>query len=127
MIPYKDEPFYIDSAAVRYLAVKQNGASRATVVSGTSDLVLGILQETVLAADVTGGVGRRAVSVRTHGTSVAVAAAAITAGAELKVTATGKMTPVTTAGDLIAGRARTAAGADGDWFEMDIYAGNKHA
>jgi hypothetical protein len=122
MIPYKDEPFYIDSATVRYLAVKPNGSGRATAVTATSDLVLGILQETVQAADVTGGVGRRTVSVRTHGTSIAQAGAAITVGLELKVTAGGQFIPVSAVSDFIAGRARSAAGAAGDWFEMDLYA-----
>jgi hypothetical protein len=122
MIPYKDEPFFVDSATTRYLAVKQNGASRCTVVTGTADLTLGILQETVLAADVTGGVGRRTVAVRTHGTSIGVAGAAIVAGAEVKVTAAGKFITVAAVSDVIVGRARTAAAADGDWFELDLYA-----
>jgi len=121
MIRGMDEPFYADSATVRYKAVKQNGASRCTVVTGAGDLVLGILQETVQAADVSAGVGRRVVAVRTDGTSIVEAGAAVAAGVEVKVTATGQFIGVAAVSDLIVGRARTAAGAANDWFEIDLY------
>jgi hypothetical protein len=121
----QDESYTVTAAVDRFKAVKAGSTkSSCTPVGATSDLVLGIIQETVAAADV----DRRVVAVRTHGISMAVAGASIsTPGTELKVTAAGKFIPVASAGDIIAGRARTTAAADGDWFEIDLYASNKHA
>jgi hypothetical protein len=119
-----DESLVIDAVTAKFQAVKAAGTAHATPVTGTGDLVLGVCQEAVVTADI----GKRVVAVRTKGVTVAIAGAAIaTVGTELKVTAAGRFIPVTTAGDIIAGRSRTVAAADGDWFEMDLYPSNKHA
>lgn len=110
------EPFIAHGAMTRYQAVTLQAAGRCEAVDSVADIVLGFVQETVAVADA----GRRVVGVMTHGVTIAIAAAPITAGANLKVTATGRLTPTTAVNDIIVARARTAAAADGDWLEVDI-------
>jgi hypothetical protein len=88
-----------------------------TESGAAADTVIGILQETVSAADATLG---RACAVRVIGVSRAIASAPIAIGARVVPTTAGKLVtaPGTTANQNQVGIALSAAGADGDHFDV---------
>jgi hypothetical protein len=113
-----DKGFQATSVITQFYAVKQGASDQtATIVTGTTDLVLGIAQEAATAANVTAG---RIINVRLLGISRCVASAAITRGARVVVTATGKMAAASAAvgAQNIVGVAMMSAGADGDHFDV---------
>lgn len=111
-----DQSYRAASALTRFRAVKVSGASAVTAVTAQGERVIGIVQETASAEDAT---NQRVVAVRTIGRSRAEAGAAIARDALLTVTAVGKL-ETAAAGDYVIGRALNAAGADGDWFDMEL-------
>jgi hypothetical protein len=101
-----NEPFKAMATTTKYQAVKATGNAQEKCDAGDA--------------------GLRVISVMTKGVTLAIAGGTINAGDELKVTATGALTPVTTAGDIICAKARDDA-ASGDLFNVEIRDDNKHA
>lgn len=107
-----DKSFMIETTAISAFTVVKFGSADnlATAVTGVSDEMLGIVQESVATADLS----KRAVDVRLMGISyVVVGATAVVRGNRLKTTATGTVIPVTTDADFVIGRAMNN-GAIGD-------------
>ncbi len=110
-----DKGFTAQSALTQFKAVKTGSVDDScTAVTGTTDVVIGIVQETATSDDATAG---RVVNVRLLGISDAIAGAAISRWAPVKVTAAGKMVTAS-AGERQVGLATIAAGADGDRFTV---------
>lgn len=102
----------------RGLAVVQGGSgdNYAATAASANVVCLGIQNEASVAAG-------DPISVTELGDAIAIAGAAITAGAYVKCTATGQLIPITgTAGDgeNIVGRAKSSASAQGDEFMIFV-------
>lgn len=113
-----DESFVATTAVAQFQAVELTGKGQCGAVNAATDTVLGFAQEAVESGS--DDIGRRVIRVRTQGVTTAIAGGAITIGATCKIGATGRCTATTTDEDVIVGIARTAAAADGDWFELEI-------
>jgi hypothetical protein len=112
-----DKSFKV-AAAVNAFTVVKFGADDATCtpVAAVTDEMLGVIQDTVAAADV----NKRVCDVRLLGISyVVVGATPVVRGNRLKVDATGKVIPVTADADFVVGRA-LMSGAVGDRITMLI-------
>lgn len=105
-----------DEFTADYLAAKLDADDTVTI-AGAGDRAIGVVQfhEGQDGDDLDAG---EPVTVRLLGISKAIAAAPITRGALLKAAASGKFTPVTAASDKVIGMALSAAGADGDIFDL---------
>jgi hypothetical protein len=103
--------------SARHLAVKRGSDSGHFAVAGAADCPLGICQDTPSAAESPGAVALFGV---TPGTMKAVGSEAIAADAEVFQAAGGKLQdrPAVAGSYWRVGRAVTAAGADGDPFEL---------
>ncbi len=120
-----DRPYKPLTAVNKYNAVIIGTAAEQTcdVTGGANVQCIGIIQETIAAADVTNGL---VASVRIEGVSTCIAASAIAVGDRVRVSATaGRLETVaaTTAKQYQVGIAQTAAAANGDWFEVVLTPG----
>ena len=107
-----DKSFMIETTSITaYTIVKFGSADNlATAVTGVTDEMLGVVQESVATADLS----KRAVDVRLLGISYAIVGVTpVVRGNRLKVTATGTVIPVTADADFVVGRAMMS-GAAGD-------------
>jgi hypothetical protein len=75
-----------------------------------------VFEETSRAADAIGA----PISVITHGECIGICGAAVNAGDRVKSDANGRFITTTTAGDEVAGVARSSAAVSGDEFVLDI-------
>ncbi len=117
-----DKGFVASTAVTQYYAVTSSSADNTCeAVDNVSDFPIGIVQETVTAS---AEIGKRVVGVRLLGISTAKAGASITRFARLKVTATGTLTPATTAADNCIGIAMESA-SSGDLFNVLLTPGVK--
>jgi len=113
-----DKGFQTQTALTKFFCVKYGTADQTcTAVTGTTDLVLGVVQEDATAADVTRG---RIVDVRLMGIARCVAGAAITRGARVIVGATGKVLTLAggTANQNVVGIAMTTVTTDLDHIDV---------
>lgn len=110
------------TAIPQFSCVKQS-AKETVIIAGAGDKVIGVVQEDVTAGDATLG---RVVAVRPLGLGISrcIAAAAIAIDDHVAVAASGRVTPTTTAGALIVGRAVTAATAAGDHVDVLLTGGS---
>jgi hypothetical protein len=113
-----DKGYQIESASSQFLVMKYgSGDQKATVVTGTNDVPLGILLETLNAADVT---NERICDVRLMGIATCIASGAITRGTRVRAHSSGKVVAVSGAAgtvDNVVGIAMETA-ADADWFHV---------
>jgi hypothetical protein len=111
-----DKGFIIDAAAGMFTAQKLTAVKEHATLAGVGEQVIGILQETVSAADAATG---RTAAVRIDGIARCLASAAVAVGARLVCAANGKMVTATTgANQNQVGIAMTAAAADNDHFDV---------
>jgi len=113
-----DLPFLAETAIVKYRCVKLGTvADSVTAVTGTTDFVIGVCQETISAADATAG---RITDVRVEGVSVIEADAAITRGVRVKVSADGQVLAVTegVGNERIVGVALSGAANAGEYIKV---------
>jgi membrane protein implicated in regulation of membrane protease activity len=120
-----DLPLQPLTAVSRFHAVLLGTATKQTcqVTSGANQQAVGIIQETISAADITSG---RVADVRVEGVSTCVANSAIAIGDRVRVSATeGLLETVAaaTAKQNQVGLALTAAASSGDWFEVLLTTG----
>jgi hypothetical protein len=110
------------AAVPQFSCVKQS-AKETVIIAGAGDKVFGVLQEDVSASDATLG---RVAGVRPIGLGISrcIAAAAIAVDDWVTVAANGRVTPTTTAGALVVGRATTAATAAGDHVDVLLTGGS---
>jgi len=111
-----DKSFKISTTAIAAFTLVKFGAddATATVFTGVTDQMLGVVQESVATADL----DKRVVDVRLLGISyVIVGATPVTRGDRLKATAAGLVIPSTADADHIVGRAMMS-GAAGDRITM---------
>lgn len=115
-----DKGYFPDAATNQFKCQKAvSGATNQEhcTEAGAADQVLGVIQETVTAGDVTNG---RVADVRLIGISRCIASAAIANGARVIAAATGKVVTATasTAKQAQVGIALTTAAADGDHIDI---------
>lgn len=110
-------PFQPTEAMTRYTAVKLSGDQAVDLADTIGDMCIGVVQETVSAADVTNG---RVVAVAVEGTSVIEAGAQLVVGVRVRASATGQAVALaaTTAEQNQLGIVLTASGAQGDWITI---------
>jgi hypothetical protein len=96
----------------RGFAVKKGTAENGVVVAGAGEAALGIMQETT---DV-GKIGPMVYG----GTCIAIAGAAVTAGAWLKSDGSGKLIPTAAEDSNVVARAMSDADADGDEVMVEV-------
>jgi hypothetical protein len=112
-----DKGFRTQAAVAMFTAVKTGTVNESvTPVTAVTDVVLGWAQETASAQDATDG---RVINVRMLGITRAIAGAAITRGARVKITATGKVIAATAAGPAH-GIAMYSVTADNDHVDVLI-------
>ena len=112
-----DKGYIAQSVIAQFHAVKGGTLDETvTAVTGAADLIVGVAQQPVVAADV----NKQAIDVRHMGITKMVAGAAVTKDAAVGLTAAGRATPATGAGTRAIGVARTAAAANGDWIDVEL-------
>jgi hypothetical protein len=117
-----DEPKVVDATSLQFKAQKLvPGSAQHCTEAGATDVVHGILQEGVVAADI----GKRAVAIRTLGVSRCIASEAIAIGARVVAAASGQIRNAlgATAKQNQVGIAVTAAAASGDHFDVELTPG----
>lgn len=105
-----------DLSGFQYTVMKQTAASTInlhTTPRTPTDMPVGILQDK---PDVAGA----GAMVAKGGTSIVVAGAAITQGAILTFNTSGRAVTQGSINEWTIGQAKTAASADGDYFEADL-------
>lgn len=115
---------YNSSAAagvLPYRVVKIAAGDTIDLQTASNARSLGVVQEAVDAVKVV--TGKVVAGVRLQGISKCVAGAAITQGAEVMATSAGKVITAATTGNIVFGRALSAAGADGDYVDIEIISG----
>jgi hypothetical protein len=105
------------SALTIYRAVKGGTvAESCTIVTGATDVMLGVVQQTVVAADAT--IGKQVADVRIMGVTKWEASAAVSLWAKVALQADGRCATAGAAGTRQDGIALSAAGAAGDWIDV---------
>ena len=113
-----DKGFIIDAASNQFKCQKVVTATKEHATeAGAGEFAVGVLQETVSAADATAG---RVCDIRIMGISRCIASAAIAIGDRVVVAATGKVATAaaTTAKQAQVGIAMTAAAANNDHLDV---------
>jgi len=117
----EDIPLKPTAAVNKYTAVILGTAADQTCSppGGANASCIGVVQETVTTADVTAG---RVADVRVLGRSTVVANGSISRGALVVCGASGGKVQAAAAAakQWVLGVALTAAGADGDWIEVEL-------
>lgn len=112
--------YIAQSVIAQFHAVKGGTLDETvTAVTGATDLIVGVAQQPVVAADV----NKQAIDVRHMGITKMVASAAITKDAAVNITATGRAVAQAAGGGRVVGFARTAAAANGDWIDVELTPG----
>lgn len=117
--PHNREPenFRCAGAIGQFKGVMHSAAGVVKQADAAGVQIIGVCQETISAADATAG---RVTAIQTGGVARCKAGAAIAVNAEVQVDADGDfITALAT--DWVVGIARTAAGADGDVFDMKVF------
>jgi hypothetical protein len=111
-----DKGFVVDAAANQFDCVKAAALEHVTPSTAAGDACLGVLQQTVAAAEA----GIQVADVRMMGISRCRASAAVTIGAPVRATSAGKVAPLAaaTANQNQLGIALTAATTDGDHLDV---------
>jgi hypothetical protein len=112
----QDKGYNAAVALTKFRAVKFSAAETVTPVTAATDVVAGIVQHDVTAAEILKGKGA---SIRVEGDSVMEASAAIAVGQLVSCTATGTA-KVAAATERIIGVCRHASGAAGDYITVKL-------
>jgi hypothetical protein len=106
-----------------FRGVRLTAAQTIDRVSASTQLAVGVVQESVDVAKV--ATGKVAVDVRVQGISRCTAGAAIAIGAEVMFNAVGKVITAATTGNRVCGVALQAAGADNDQIDVELIKGGR--
>jgi hypothetical protein len=118
-----DKGFVAQSALTQYTAVKFGTAEETcTAVTGATDVMIGVTQQTVSAADAT--IGRMAVDVRMLGITKVVAGGTVTRGTRMAFNASGQAVTAGATGTRLDGIFMTS-GVSGDWVDVFLTPGGQ--
>ena len=112
----QDKGYNAAAALTKFRAVKFSAAETVTPVTADTDIICGVVQHDVTAAEINKGKGA---SVRVEGDTVMEASAAISVGALVVITATG-LAATGTAGDRVIGTCIEASGGANEYCRVHL-------